>query len=87
MAIRVGACSVCASAVEAYLEKNKITVPFYTTTVGLNGKITFTVHINGDPRSAEYKSLFSMAWRKVHEFVFPYHQTKVEGNTLSCSNY
>ncbi|KAK3295552.1 uncharacterized protein B0H64DRAFT_441939 [Chaetomium fimeti] len=86
MAIQIGACRVCAAEVNTYLATNK-TIFAYFTSFGRNGDTTYTININGDPRTAEYKSLFSMAWDKCKAVKFPYHATKQDRNVIYCSNY
>ncbi|KAH6850104.1 hypothetical protein B0I37DRAFT_370749 [Chaetomium sp. MPI-CAGE-AT-0009] len=86
MAIKIGACRVCAPETNTYLANNKAVLAYWTS-IGANGDTTYTININGDPRTAEYKSLFSMAWEKCKEVKFPYHATKQDRNVVYCSNY
>ena len=86
MAIQVGACRVCAEETNTYLANHK-SIYAYDTVLGPKGKATFTINIAGDPRTADYKSLFAQAWEKCKELKFPYHATKQDRNIIYCSNY
>lgn len=87
MAIKVGACRVCAEKTNEFLAKHKSIYAYHTSPPGHNGVTTFTININGDPRTAAYKSLFAQAWEKCKVYKFPYHATEQHGNVIHCSNY
>ncbi|KAL2156492.1 hypothetical protein VTH82DRAFT_1237 [Thermothelomyces myriococcoides] len=85
MVIKIGACHICAGDMQRELDNRPDLFPERKVK---NGKYTWTIHIASNPRTADPKSLFMMAWRKVPDTnIFTYHQTKVVGNTICCSNY
>ncbi|KAL2156491.1 hypothetical protein VTH82DRAFT_1236 [Thermothelomyces myriococcoides] len=85
MVFKVGACLTCGPYIKEEFDRRPNVIADYQFR---NSKYTWTVNIAGDPRTADPKSLFMMAWRKaVGSQIFRYHKTKVTGNMVHCASY
>lgn len=86
MAIKIGACRTCAPYLDHYMERRSDVV-IMSNTLGRNGRSTWKINMAGDPRTADPKSLFVMAWRAASNVQFYCHGTKVVDNMICCTNY
>ncbi|KAL2171040.1 hypothetical protein VTG60DRAFT_3888 [Thermothelomyces hinnuleus] len=85
MAIKIGACRTCGPFMQAELDKRPGIIMEHNFK---NYRHTWTINIAGDPRTADPKSLFAMAWKKAASSnIFYCHQTKVVDNMICCNNY